>query len=57
VAKLDEAIAVVFEERGGQAFAYDEEDIKFQVNYHVGKGRRVWVFRKDESCSSAPLNG
>lgn len=49
VSKLDDAIAVMFEERGGQSFADFEDEITEYVTYHTSRGRKVWVFRKAET--------
>jgi hypothetical protein len=54
---MDEAIAVVFEERGGQSFAYNEEGIKQQVKSHTDRGRKAWVFRKAETFLPTPTSG
>lgn len=52
MSKLDDAVAVVFEERGGQTLVFDEMIIRECVEYHQGLGRKVWVFRKDASWDS-----
>lgn len=49
MSRLDDAIAVMFEERGGQAFACDEYEIDQYVEYHTTRGRKVWVFRKERT--------
>jgi len=58
MSKLDDAIAVMFEERGGQSFAFGELEIIDYTEYHTTRGRKVWVFRKDSVwASSRPSSG
>jgi hypothetical protein len=57
MSKLDEAIAVVFEERGGQVFALDEADLQNHITFHTSRGRKVWVFRKAEMCMPIASSG
>lgn len=53
MSRADDAIAIVIESRGGQAYAFDEYDLRTQINYHTTRGRKVWVFRKAETWESS----